>query len=314
MRQSWTSGSNSYVADYIYTEAGTPLAFALSTNSGDYVYYFYETNIQGDVIAIYNSSWTKLAAFYYDAWGNFTPTIHNSTVYTSNFQKAILFRYRGYIYDTETQLYYLQTRYYDPAVGRFINADSYINANSGLIGYNMYAYCNNNPVMFVDPTGEVALETAAGGFLAKALSAVLAAIPVAGAVLVVAVVATVLVVTIVTLIDNVNHNNETTDTDDLSGIAGQYGNFECVNAAKAMENYLKKNKLNGYIISIQYPVYPGYVWSETKQAVISENGFHTGVYYKGKVYCNIHPYGLTEEEWLADFWGVCDPVVHKTPF
>ena len=63
------------------------------------------------------------------------------------------FTYRGYYYDYDLELYYLQTRYYDPVVGRFINADSYVSTGQGLIGNNMFAYCNNNPVMYVDPTG-----------------------------------------------------------------------------------------------------------------------------------------------------------------
>ena len=64
------------------------------------------------------------------------------------------FRYRGYYYDTETGLYYLNSRYYDPDTGRFINADGYLNANGDLIGFNMYAYCSNNPIMYTDPSGE----------------------------------------------------------------------------------------------------------------------------------------------------------------
>jgi len=173
LRQSWNDWSNgNYVADYIYSEAGIPLAFALSTNGGDYVYYFYETNIQGDVIAVYDSSWNKIVSFSYDAWGNFTPTINNSTVYTSNFQKAILFRYRGYIYDTETQLYYLQSRYYDPAVGRFINADdiSYLGADGTLLSYNLYAYCKNNPINDIDPNGKIALTSLIGAAIGGAIA------------------------------------------------------------------------------------------------------------------------------------------------
>ena len=65
------------------------------------------------------------------------------------------FRYRGYYLDTETNLYYLQTRYYDSYTGRFINADGQL--NGGLLGYNLFAYCENNPVMYVDPTGEFLL-------------------------------------------------------------------------------------------------------------------------------------------------------------
>lgn len=70
------------------------------------------------------------------------------------------FRYRGYYYDTDTGLYYLQSRYYNPAWGRFLNADGYVNANGDLIGFNMYTYCSNNPVMYADPTGESIVLTA----------------------------------------------------------------------------------------------------------------------------------------------------------
>ena len=63
-------------------------------------------------------------------------------------------RYRGYYYDTETGFYYLQSRYYDPVLCRFLNADGYASTGSGFAGYNMYAYCNNNPVNYSDPTGQ----------------------------------------------------------------------------------------------------------------------------------------------------------------
>ena len=64
------------------------------------------------------------------------------------------FRYRGYYYDVETGYYYLQTRYYNPEWGRFLNADGYINANGDILGYNMFAYCSNNPVNRTDPAGQ----------------------------------------------------------------------------------------------------------------------------------------------------------------
>ncbi|MBE6683537.1 MAG: RHS repeat-associated core domain-containing protein [Ruminococcaceae bacterium] len=68
------------------------------------------------------------------------------------------FRYRSYYYDTETGFYYLQSRYYDPTVGRFLNSDGIIGANGGIEGYNMFAYCNNNPVMYADETGYYATQ------------------------------------------------------------------------------------------------------------------------------------------------------------
>ena len=63
------------------------------------------------------------------------------------------FRYRNYVYDTETGLYYLQSRYYDPKVGRFINADAFASTGQGVLGNNMFAYCGNNPVNYEDLTG-----------------------------------------------------------------------------------------------------------------------------------------------------------------
>ena len=65
-------------------------------------------------------------------------------------------RYRGYYYDTETGFYYLQSRYYDPANHRFINADSYYDTATGFLGYNMFSYCNNDPILYCDPEGDLA--------------------------------------------------------------------------------------------------------------------------------------------------------------
>ncbi len=62
-------------------------------------------------------------------------------------------RYRGYVYDVDTGLYYLQSRYYNPEMGRFINADSYASTGQGILSNNMFAYCNNNPVNMTDTTG-----------------------------------------------------------------------------------------------------------------------------------------------------------------
>ncbi len=85
-------------------------------------------------------------------WGDIDITENMS--YNSSVAKLNPFRYRGYYYDTETGLYYLNSRYYDPSIGRFLNADdiSYIHPTD-INGLNLYAYCGNNPIMFTDASG-----------------------------------------------------------------------------------------------------------------------------------------------------------------
>ena len=138
-------GYVSYTMYFYYDETGVcGLEFNGET-------YYYLKNIQGDVVKILNASGQVVVEYTYDAWGKVLSTT-GSLSGTVGFRNP--FRYRGYYYDTETGFYYLQTRYYDPEVGRFINADGIVGANGGVLGYNMFAYCNNNPVMGYDPSGE----------------------------------------------------------------------------------------------------------------------------------------------------------------
>ena len=121
-----------------------------STLGGNqYVYY---KNIQGDIIGIINNSGTIVAKYVYDAWGNHTVYNISGTIGDIN-----PFRYRSYYYDTETEYYYLKTRYYVPKIGRFLNLDSieYLEPEQ-INGLNLYAYCLNNPVMNSDPDGTIA--------------------------------------------------------------------------------------------------------------------------------------------------------------
>ena len=142
---------------FSYDESGAPIAihYRLNGSAEDVFYtYYLEKNLQGDIIALYNSSGTKLVGYTYDAWGNCTTTYYNGGGSTG--AQFNPFRYRGYYYDTGLELYYLNSRYYDSRTGRFINADGVLNGGVGLTSYNLFAYCSNNPIRFSDPSGNYA--------------------------------------------------------------------------------------------------------------------------------------------------------------
>lgn len=125
----------------------------------DDTHYLYRKNLFGDITAIYDRD-TCVAKYAYDAYGvckvmNPDGTENTDDDFIGNVNPI---RYRGYYYDVGTGFYYLQTRYYDPQTGRFLNMDSleYLDPET-VGGLNLYAYCNCNPVMYVDPTGTAAL-------------------------------------------------------------------------------------------------------------------------------------------------------------
>ena len=129
------------ILDFTYDANGAPLTLI---HNG--TVYYYITNLQGDVISLETMDGMLGAHYYYDAWGKILAC--DGAVAELN-----PLRYRGYVYDQETGFYYLQSRYYDPAVARFLNADSYISTGDGVQGNNMFAYCNNNPTNMVDGGG-----------------------------------------------------------------------------------------------------------------------------------------------------------------
>ena len=134
--------------DFLYDEKGTPFAFEYQEKM-----YFYQTNLQGDIIGIVDSKGSQVVVYRYDAWGEVLVSSDASGFGLSQINPL---RYRGYYYDQETGLYYLQTRYYDPKVRRFLNADdaSVLTKDpEQLTEKNLYAYCDDNPVMYRDDTG-----------------------------------------------------------------------------------------------------------------------------------------------------------------
>ena len=122
--------------------------------------YFFTRNLQGDIIGIYNASNSKLVGTYsYDAWGrplDVNGTRASETSDPDNILQKNPYRYRGYRYDQETGFYYLNSRFYDPEVKRFLSSDVYavvFAATNGITDKNLYNYCDNNPVMRADDSG-----------------------------------------------------------------------------------------------------------------------------------------------------------------
>ena len=133
---------------YLYDETGI-IGMMRTTESGTTTTYYFQRNLLGDVIGIYDTNGTKVGGYAYDAWGNCTITLDTNGIATRN-----SIRYRGYYYDTETKLYHLNARYYNPEWRRFISPDdtSYLDPEC-VNGLNLYAYCYNDPVNYADPSG-----------------------------------------------------------------------------------------------------------------------------------------------------------------
>ena len=154
-----------YIFDFSYGADGRAVGFSV-TNTDDMSksFFYYALNSRGDVIALYNSAGTKICTYSYDAYGKLLSTSlfsnTSSDRIASNFNPL---RYRSYVYDRETGLYYLQTRYYDPVTCRFVNGDCQLNIDT-FTGYNQFAYCDNMPTNCSDPTGTSFVRESAGGY------------------------------------------------------------------------------------------------------------------------------------------------------
>lgn len=139
---------------FFYDSVGEIVGFKYNGNN-----YLYIKNSMGDIVGIVDSAGNLISSYTYDAWGKVTSVTGSNTA----IGELNPFRYRSYYYDSDIQMYYLQSRYYDPEIGRFINSDEvrYIGLTTSEISYNPFVYCENNPTNNNDPSGKVALTTVA---------------------------------------------------------------------------------------------------------------------------------------------------------
>ena len=140
-----TDGTNTM--KFVYDSSGSPVYFIYNDTT-----YYYEKNLQGDIVAILDGSGNTVVEYSYDIWGKL---LNISGTLTTSVGAANPLRYRGYYYDSETGFYYLQSRYYSPDLMRFISQDDpvFSNAQGEPLGSNLYVYCLNNPVIFSDSSG-----------------------------------------------------------------------------------------------------------------------------------------------------------------
>ena len=144
-----------FTAKFVYDESNTPVGCLVNGEAA----LAFVRNLQGDIIAVVNQEGTALLEYSYDPWGKVTITQNGENL--TEQEAAIIavlcpFAYRGYNYDYTTGLYYLQSRYYNPEWGRFLNVDDtniLLSTQGENLGANLFAYCNNNPVNRVDYEG-----------------------------------------------------------------------------------------------------------------------------------------------------------------
>ena len=147
--------SNGVILRYTYDALGVLSGIQYRNTAGTVTNYIVRCTLSGDVDQIYDTKGNLLARYIYDTWGNtlsVTDASGKAITDANHIANINPIRYRGYYYDAETGLYYLQSRYYDTTTRRFLNADTLLGANAGA-AYNLFAYCGNNPINMQDSDG-----------------------------------------------------------------------------------------------------------------------------------------------------------------
>ena len=147
VREVITAPTETTTLDFFYDESGRPFAFNYTPEGSTPNTYYYILNLQGDVVQIIDEGGVLQAEYIYSPWGEIISA-------EGDLAEVNPLRYRGYYYDSETGFYYLQSRYYDPENHRFINADSFASTGQGIVGTNMFAYVNSDPVNCIDADGK----------------------------------------------------------------------------------------------------------------------------------------------------------------
>ena len=138
------ANADDYTVLVLYNSAKEPIGFTVSSDLVSETYYYLK-NIQGDVLCVTDDAGTPLVNYTYDAWGAFTLSPASQQVSSSDLMYISALNpvtYRGYQFDVELGLYYLQSRFYDPETGRFLSADIFVDTAQHIIGTDVFAYCN----------------------------------------------------------------------------------------------------------------------------------------------------------------------------
>lgn len=239
-------GTTNYELYFFYDCKGALSVLQYYIHSGTTVNgytYYVASNAFGDVTGLYGADGVLRVAYEYDAWGNVisvTDADENKITNPNSIAHRNPIRYRGYYYDTETGFYYLQSRYYCPKIGRFLNADNLMSDVGGVIlGCNVFAYCQNNPINKYDPTGHWSKRAERIGFgiscalVAVSVVAAVAAIVVSAPASIVCLTAAAVSVSVCGIVSGISNSSKGGSY--INGCVGGYVSGVCEEVGSAVD-------------------------------------------------------------------------------